>query len=257
MKKIWITSLVRNEAQVGNMLGTAKKYGLDANGHFWTDDLKHMAWQGPADNILLPETGLWVIMGSEKDVRPSSVRYGLSLLTLCVQAQKGLGFHILWACTEGSLNADGLPTPMRGAEIVSISDPSLGAKLVARANTPAPKIQTEYRLGIHANPGFGVWMEVGPVQGQTWSGALLGVQEGEVDAHGVGDAGKLPQKSVLEYPMKGLKLDLGDREFVAWGVQNALDEKLSYYARVKEIPKGLLFGPLSQGDETEVHVVEF
>jgi hypothetical protein len=257
MKRIWITSLVRDERQVANTLATAKKYGLDANGHFWTDDLQHMAWRGPSDNILDLETGLWVIVGSEKDVQAPSVRYGLALLTLMVQAKKGHGFHVLWACTEGSLKAEALPTPLRSAEIVAASDPSLGAKLTARANTPAPRIAVEYRLDIHANPGFGVWMEVGPVAGHTWEGALLGVQGGEVDAHGVGEAGKLPQKSVLEYPMIGLKLSLGEREFTAWAVQNSLGENTSYYARIKDVPRAMLFGALAQGEEAEVHVIEF
>lgn len=257
MKKVWITSLVRDEAVVTNVLGTAKKYGLDANGHFWTDDLQHMAWRAPADNLLEPETGLWVILGAEKDVQASSVRYGLALLTLTVQAGRGHGSHILWVCTEGAVTPEALPTPLRGAEITSASDASLGAKLVARANTPAPKIETDYRLDIHANPGFGVWVEVGPVKGQAWDGAMQGVQEGEVDAHGVGESGKLPQKCVLEYPMKGLKLNLGEREFIAWAVRNRLDEKTSYYARIRDVPKALVFGPLAQGEEAEVHVIEF
>jgi len=257
MKKVWITSLIRDENQVGTMLGTAKKYGLDANGHFWTDDLQHMAWRGPCDNILDPETGLWVIMGSEKDVRAGSVGYGLALLALTVQAKKGHGFHIMWVCAEGTLKPEALPTPLRGAEIVGATDPSLGAKLTARANTPVPRVAAEYRLDIHANPGYGVWMEIGPGRGHSWDGALLGVLEGDVDAHGVGEAGKLPQKSVLEYPMKGLKLSLGNREFTAWAVQNKLAETMSYYARVKDVPKAMLFGPLTQGEEAEVHVIEF
>ena len=86
MKKVWITSLVKNEEQVSKILSTAKQYGLDANGHFWTDDLKHMAWQSPKDNIIESETTVWAIMGSEKDMEKESVRYGIGLLALAVQA---------------------------------------------------------------------------------------------------------------------------------------------------------------------------
>jgi len=257
MKKVWITSLSRNEEQVGKVLGTAKQYGLDANGHFWTDDLKHMAWQGPKDNIFDADTTVWVIMGSEKELAIDSVRYGLALLALSVQAQKGHGFHILWVCPEGTIAAENLPTALRGAEIIAGGDASLGAKLVARANTPAAKIDAGYRLDIHANPGYGVWVEVGPAKGQEWSGALAGVNGGEIDAHGVGPAGKLPQKAVLEYPVKGMKLTLGDTEYIAWAVQNKLDETLSYYARIQGEPKNLLFGPYAQDEEAEVHVIDF
>ncbi|RJR31767.1 MAG: hypothetical protein C4576_31545 [Desulfobacteraceae bacterium] len=256
MKKIWITSLARDEKLVGGLMGTARKYGLDANGHFWLDDLKNMAWQTPGESILDPATGLWVILGSEKDLQSLSVRYGLALLTLTVQARKGYGFHILWLCTDGALKTEALPTPLRSAEIVTVTDPTIGAKMVARANTPAPNVDLEYRLDIHANPGYGVWLEIGPGKGGEWKGSLLGVHEGDIDAHGVGRAGRLPQKCILEYPMKGLKMNLGAREFVAWSVQNRLDETLSYYARIKGVPKTFLFGQYAQDEQAEVHVFE-
>jgi hypothetical protein len=256
MKKIWITSLVRDEKLVGGIMSTARKYGLDANGHFWVDDLKNMAWQAPSESILDPDVGLWVILGTDKEMLVQSIRYGLSLLTVAVQAKKGYGFHILWGCTDGLLKSEALPTPLRSAEVVSADDSTLGAKLVARANTPAPRVDPEYRLDVHANPGFGVWVEIGPGKGQEWNGGLSGVHEGSIDAHGVGEAGKLPQKSTLEYPMKGLKLSLGEREFVAWAVQNKLDENTSYYARIRDVPKAMLLGPLAQGDEAEAHVLE-
>ncbi|RJR33223.1 MAG: hypothetical protein C4576_28435 [Desulfobacteraceae bacterium] len=256
MKKIWITSLVRDEKLVVGLMGTARKYGLDANGHFWLDDLKNMAWQPPGENILDPNTGLWVILGSEKEIQASSVRYGLSMLTLTVQAKKGYGFHILWICTQGALKTETLPAPLRSAEIIMAADAAIGAKMVARANTPAPRVDLEYRLDIHANPGYGVWLELGPGKGREWKGSLLGVHEGDIDAHGVGEAGKLPQKSILEYPVKGMKLSLGGREFVAWAVQNRLEETLSYYARVKGVPKSFLFGQYAQDEQAEVHVFE-
>lgn len=257
MKKVWITSLVRDEKKVADLMGMAKKYGLDANGHFWVDDMKHMAWKAPVENLIDHETTLWMIMGSEKDLEAASVRYGLGLLALTVQAKKGLGFHIIWISAEGKVDAEKLPTPLKGVEVISASDTSIGAKLVAKANTPAPKIDTEYRLDIHANPGVGVWIEIGPAKGHEWNGALLGVNGGEIDAHGVGPAGKLPRKAVLEYQMQGLKLKLGEDEYTAWAVQNRLDENSSYYARVQEIPKTMIFGPYAQDEEADVHVIQF
>jgi len=256
MKKVWITSLARNEEQVGKLLSTAKQYGLDANGHFWTDDLKHMAWQAPMENIIDPEASLWMIMGSEKDLESDSVRYGLSLLALAVQAKKGHGFHMIWVGTEGAVKVENLPTPFRGADVVEVSNASLGAKIVAKANIPVSKIDIEYRLDIHANPGLGVWLEIGPGVGHEWAGALLGVAGGDIDAHGVGEAGKLPRKAVLEYPMQGLKLELGDTAYTAWAVQNKLDENQSYYVRIQDIPKSLLFGPYAQDEAADVHVIE-
>jgi len=257
MKKIWITSLARDEKAVAAVLGVARSYGLEADGHFWTDDLSHMAWLAPKETLAAPETSLWVILGSGKDMTAPSVRYGMSLLTLSVQGDKGPGFPVLWLDTDEGLSSESLPGPLRGADILAAAEPSLGAKLVARANVPPRPVSTDYRLAVHANPGFGVWFETGPGRGLAWNGALLGVSGGAVDAHGVGPAGAIPQRAVLKYPVKGLTLALGDREYTAWAVQNDLDDGRSYYARVQEVPEGLLFGPYTQDDEADVHVLSF
>lgn len=38
------------------------------------------------------------------------------------------------------------------------------------ANIPRHEKGSPYRLQVHANPGFGVWFEVGPGEGEEWSG---------------------------------------------------------------------------------------
>jgi hypothetical protein len=256
MKKIWITSLPKDEKQIGPIMGLAKQYGLEVQGHFWVDDLKKMAWLAPKDNLVDPETSLWVIVGSQKDIGADTVCTGVALLALAVQAKKGNGFPILWVNTEGEIDLEKLPTPLRGIEIIDASSPSLGAKLVARANTPPQKITLEYRLDLHANPGLGLWVEIGPAKGLEWTGALLGVQDGEIGSQGVGNAGKLPEKAVLEYPVKGLKLQLQDKEYTAWAVQNKLDEQSSYFVRVDGTPKSILFGAYSQDEEADFYIID-
>ena len=54
MKKVWVTALVRDEEKIGKLMGSLKQYGLAADGHFWVDDLKHMAWQAPAEDSSRP-----------------------------------------------------------------------------------------------------------------------------------------------------------------------------------------------------------
>ena len=103
-------------------------------------------------------------------------------------------------------------------------------------------------------PQIGQWFEVGPMDA-AWTGAMFGVCGAEIDAHGVGPAGKLPQKAVLEYPMKGLKLALGEKEYTSWAVQNALDAASSYFVRVQGAPDSIVLGPLSQGEDAEVYVM--
>jgi len=256
MKKVWMTSLDHDEKQVQKLMATAGRYGLDVNGHFWLDDVKKLAWLGPKEAITDKETSLWVILTSKKGLEADSVRYGLSLLAITVQAVKGHGFPILFVAVDGGIDIESLPTPLRGGDCISADSPSLGAKMVAKANTPVSAIDADYRIDIHANPNYGTWIEVGPSGGATWKGALLGVSGGEIDYHGVGAAGKLPEKAVLEYPVKGLKLKLGDREYVAWAVQNTIDGQASYYVRIQEMPAGLVFGPYAPDEEASVSVIE-
>ncbi|MBN1290612.1 MAG: hypothetical protein JXB48_02150 [Candidatus Latescibacteria bacterium] len=255
MKKVWITALEHNQEQVQKVMGLARQYGLDGNGHFWADDLINMAWLSVKDTIVSKDTSLWVLIGSQKSLESDSVRLGLSLLTMSVQAQKGYGFPLMFVDTGDSISTENWPTPLKSMDTISFNSPSLGAKMVAKANTPVPEIVTGYRLDIHASPHIGVWFEIGPSGNTAWNGALLGASGGKIDAHGVGDAGHLPQKAVLRYPMKGLKLQSGDKEYTAWAVQNKLDEKHSYYVRVQDKPDSIVFGSYESEDEASVHVI--
>ncbi len=260
MKKIWITALDAPE-QSGSiahaLMAAAQAYGLEAGGHFWADDLKTMAWLGPLETLSEREISAWVILGSKASLERPSVRYGLGLLALSALAKKGQGFPILFLDTAEGLDVVSLPTPFRGADVYSCNLPSLGAKLVAKANLPRKHFDPGYRLNIHASEHFGVWFEAGPSGGDSWNGALLGTAGGLIDFHGVGPAGALPRKATLQYPMQGLKLEIQGREYTAWAVQNKLDCDLSYYVRVREIPGSVVFGPLEQGGSEGVYLSEF
>jgi hypothetical protein len=254
MKKVWITSLAHEEKQVQEIMAILKTYALDANGHFWLDDLKKMAWLGPREELIKDNTALWIILSSDKELASESVRYGLSMLALSVQAVRGHGFPIIFLHDGKIPSIDSLPTPFQGAEFFAVDNPAVGAKLVAKANMPLKKVSAEYRLDIYAIPQLGQWFEVGLFDSD-WKGAMFGVCGGEIDAHGVGPAGKLPEKAVLEYPMQGLKLTQGKREYAAWAVQNRLDAGSSYYVRIKGEPQSVLFGTLAEGDDAEVYIL--
>jgi len=254
MKKVWITSLAHEEARVQKLMTMLKTYALDANGHFWMDDLKKMAWVGPREELGKDDTALWIILSSDKELASDSVSYGLSMLVLSIQAVRGHGFPIVFLHDGKIPSIDFLPTPFQGAEILAADNPATGAKLVAKANMPQRKISVEYRLDIYAIPQLGQWFEVGPFE-SSWKGAMFGVCGGEIDAHGSGPAGKLPDKAVLEYPMQGLKLTMGEKEYTAWAIQNQLDADSSYYVRVQGNPESILFGPLAEGDDAEVYTL--
>ncbi len=254
MKKIWLTTLSHDENAVKKLISRLKTYGLDVSGHFWEDDLEKMAWMTPRKDML--QTDLWAISASDKDLLNPDFRYGLSLLAITVQAQKGNHFPIIILQTDGDLiDSDTLPTPLRGADILSASNPAFGAKLVAKLHTPSDKTSSDYRLDIYGIPQIGQWFEVGP-ENTSWQGAMFGVSDAEITFHAVGPKGKLPEKSVLNYPLKDMKLNLGEKEYTAWAVQNEQNPETSYFVKVEGHPSSVVFGSYSTEDETDVYVIE-
>ncbi len=255
MRKVWITALEKEEAQVQKVMGTVKQYGLAPDGHFWLDDLKRMAWDGALAPLTAKDAALWIILGGPS-WQTSSVRQGLSLLALAVAQQKGLGFPILLLSSGDFPDLTELPTPFRAAEIVSLTAATLGPKIAALASRPAAAVTTSYRLSIHALHGIGLWFEVGPAPGGLpWEGAMFGVHGADIDVHGVGPANGIPARTVLEYALKGMKAQVGADEYIIWAARNRLDEKLSYYVRVQGVPEKLLFGPYAETDDAEAHIV--
>lgn len=249
-KTVFISILEKDEAKGKGLFQAVTRYGLGVSGHFWSSNLERMEWAGPVPELCRPEVGVWLIKGSAASFADPEIRFGLGLLAASVQARRGHGFPVLIICDDGALDPATLPTPLRAAEVVD--EAKLGVKLAAKANLPIPKVAAEYRLDLHAMPGLGLWAEVGPAPGHEWKGALLGVCGGGIDAHGVGPAGSPPERCVLEYPMKGLELELGGVRYSAWAVRNALGQGDSYYVRLGGRPEGLLLGEFPEGDDAEL-----
>lgn len=250
-KSVFISILEKDEAKGKGLFTTVTRYGLSVNGHFWSDNLEKMEWAGPIPEMAKPEVGVWLIKGNLASYENPDTRFGLSLLAVAVQARRGYGFPILLICDDGELDVEKLPTSLRGAEVVD--EAKLGAKLAAKANMPIKKIEPEYRFDLYPLPSLGLWLEIGPASGHSWKGGLLGVSDGDIAAHGVGPAGQLPEKCVLEYPMQGLKLELGGKEYTGWAVQNTLGENDSYFIKVTGTPDSLLIGELPEGDDAELY----
>ncbi len=256
MKKIWITALDKDEQEVQKLMATLKSYGLGVDGHFWVDDLTKMAWDSALEMLSAKDTALWIILGKADQYEMSSICQGLSLLALSVQHRRGVGFPILLVSTKGDIDTGRLPTPFKGADMLPPGLAALGPKIVALANKPVSSINPGYRLNLHPIPGIGLWFEVGPPEGGLgWPGAMFGVHGADIDFHGVGPADGIPEKAVLEYAMKGMKIRLGEDEFTAWAVQNNLSAGSSYYVRLKGTPDKIIFGVFAAGDEAEVHTI--
>lgn len=255
MKGICLTSLTPSQDVVKGFISQVEPYGLKVTGHFWTDDLQKMAWMGPRDMLVDSDTTLWGILGSKEDFEKVEVRYGLSLLSLSASAQKTTPLNVL-ILQMGSDRVvhENLPTPLKGADICPLSDESLGAKLVAKAHQSKNISTEEYFIDIHGNEHIGQWFEIRPTTG-SWPGAMFGAAGGEVVFQAVGPAGGLPEKSVLNYPLQGLKLNLGDVEYTAWALQNEITPEISYYAKVDGYPSSVVFGPYSTEESVDAYVI--
>jgi len=179
MKTLWLTSLSSAEERPKQFVAQMKKYGLDVKGHFWTDDLKKMAWTATREELISSNTLLWAILASDEELLAPDTHYGLSALAIAVQAQRGLHFPIVILQTRGDLlSSEQLSTPFKSANVISFSDSGLGPKLVSKAHMPAKPMPAEYYLDIIANEQIGQWFEVRPTQGFELSDTGIEVADG-------------------------------------------------------------------------------
>jgi hypothetical protein len=255
MKAIWVTSLGASQDPVKQLMSQMKTYGLEVQGHFWKDDLAKMAWMAARESLVDAKVSMWGILGSDEELLAPDTLYGLSLLAITIQARRGLHFPVTILQTGGEpISAEQLSTPLKGTDVMLASDSGLGAKLVARVHKPPKPISSEYQLDIYGNEQIGQWFEVRPAQA-SWPGVMFGVAAAEITFHAVGPAGSLPHKTVLNYPMQGLKLEMGDKEYLAWATQNELNAETSYFVKVEGYPGSIVFGPYSTEQEADVFVV--
>ena len=252
-----MSSLVRDENLVKALMSQLKTYGLEASGHFWEENLEKLGWMTAREEIVKSDIGMWAILGTEEMLKKSEFRYGLSLLAIMVQAARGRGFPIVVLQTQGEpVTSDALPTPLKGADVISAEGAAFGAKLVAKVHAVhRSDSEADYRMDLYGNEQLGQWFEVGPKQG-VWPGAMFAVEGADISFHGVGPKGSLPSKAVLNYPIEGLKLELGGRDYTAWAVQNELGAETSYFVKVKGFPSSVLFGPYSEEESADVYVLE-
>jgi len=255
MKKVWMTSLDSSKEIVQTFMTQMKTYGLEVDGHFWQDDLDKMAWAGVRGELIDPNNAVWVIMGSDEQLLTPSNLYGLSFLGITLQAKRGLGFPIIVVQTQGDpVPSEKLPTALKGAEVFMQSNPSLGAKLVAKVHAPLKGVETEYRMDVYGNEQIGQWIEVGPTEAP-WTGTMFGVAGAEIGFQAVGPRGELPKTSTLEYPVKGMKISHGGTEYIAWAVQNEIDSDTSYFVKVEGFPESVIFSSYASDEEAEAYVV--
>lgn len=254
-KKIWLTSLEGAQDAVHNIMGGLKKYGLEIDGHFWEDDLEKMAWCKPRGELVDENVKMWIVYGSEESLTKKTIRYGLSMLALTVQAQKGIGFPIVVVqAGPAPVQVDTLPERLSNCAVYQGEPSGYGAKIVAALHKPVAKVTPPYRIDVYGIPRIGQWFEIGPM-GKVWEGVIFATSGEAITMHAVGKSGQLPETSVLNYAQQGLKIDMGEMSFDGWAVQNVLDADTSYFVKVEGAPEAVMFCPYSQEDETEAYVI--
>lgn len=255
MNDLWLSALKKDEATVQKIISQFKTYGINAQGHFWENDNAKFAWLGARQSLLDKQMAMWVILGSREDLENDDLRYGLSMVALCVQSNRGLGYPIVILQTDGAQVTEAeLPTALSKAVVLDVQDAAAPAKLIARLHAKIPDLPSAYTLDMAGNEQLGQWLQVQPT-GQSWPGIIFGVDEGDIVFQAVGPAGQLPEKSTLNFAMQGLKLELGGTEFTAWATQNEVSRETAYFVKINGAPKTLLFGPYAEDSEAELFVV--
>jgi hypothetical protein len=255
MPSIWLSALGKDEGAVQKLMIKMKPYGLPVRGHFWVNDNAKMAWHEALNDLRANETGAWAILGSRADFSDETHRYGLAMLALGLQAERGESFPTILLQNGGEpLTADELPTPLQSATILWADAAATPAKIIARLHAKTVVPATAYALTMRGNPHIGQWLEVRPTS-ETWPGILFGLDQGEILFQAVGPAGGMPAKSVLEHPMQGIRLEHEGQPFVAWALRNALSAEHAYYVKFDGAPGTLLFGPYPENDQVELYKI--
>jgi hypothetical protein len=254
-KKVWISAIDASEPQIRHLAERLKTYGVRAEGHTWVDDPDRYAWKAPLAPLASPAVSAWAVVGSAERLSAPQTRYGLSLLAVGLQSRRGPGFPIAVLILPGTDPAAWQPTtPLSGAAVLPFEGPGVEAKLVARLHAAPKPAAAEYHLDVHVHEQAGQWFEISPAAG-VWPGVIAGTAGAGIDMHAVGARGELPRKSVLDHPLKGIELRLGEMAFQAWAAKNTLSPADSYFIRVNGRPKALVFGPYPESEEPELYVV--
>lgn len=259
-KRCWLTWLPSGDQapDPGGVVSALSRVGLDVAGAPYVDDLEKAAWSElgallcdadkPAD--------LWVVAGRTADFDTISVRYGLSLAAAMALGRDGGPPAMLVLHLDGDGHSLDLPTLFGNGQRLDGRASTWAAKVVAMAHKRPAPAPVDFYINVIGHPMIGTWVEVGPTEGDTWRGALMGVSgEGEVLHQAVGPRGQLPERTTLNYPSTGIKADVAGEAFTASSVRNTIGAGESYYAKISGHPGKLIVGSDVGSDAPEVSVV--
>lgn len=259
-KSVLLTLLEPNEGLMRLLGEELSRVGLSVRGHFYeggTDAMGALMAELVQEN----QCDLWLVAGEHCTLNNPIARRELSLLALGARAERRSPLRV--CVSPGTQGVEPFIGPLAYSDTVL---EVVGAKIVAAIHKKIPHMQPiPYRLHVHCLTGRGLWLEIGPRAADRdgpWDGAFLACcgadAKGEPAlpiAHGVGLAGRIPERSKLEYPVRGMKIEHNDTAWEGWGVANALTPDRSYFVKLSSVPAGLMFGPFPADDSPEMFVI--
>ncbi len=250
---VLLTLMERDDGLARALGGEISRLGADVQAHFWNDRPDAQVLAQVMQEVCSPDLGAWVIAGAKASFTPQT----MAALSLCAIAARHARVQrdkpdLPIIFSPSGVESLALPTPLKGAQVVLCG---LGAKVIAAAHTSRRAAPAPYRLNVMALHGLGLWIETGPAR-DPWQGVLLGTRGCSPGHHGVGQAGVIPQRCTLRFPVSGMKLQAASGEFTASGCDNTLTPAESYFVRLDGLPEALIFGPFPKEDETDLYVLD-
>jgi hypothetical protein len=256
----WIIGIGEVEPAAQLVARQLKPYGVDVKGQKWPTGEKQ-PWLGSAQEAAGAGALVVIVVASTESYNDKDRRRELSLFRIMLQTllkQPVAGFVIL---TDPTNQVENTP-PLLGTNILNdwevVSSTTWPAKVVARLNV-ARKLSWPIKLEMYAQEKLGVWFAVNPQPGSTTHGCVVGVNGNDADLsfHAVGPAGRLPERSINEYELKGIEFDIDTQHFKAWAVQNTIGPEDAYYVRLESEPDSIAVGALPGGEIVDLNLLHF
>jgi hypothetical protein len=249
-KKLWVSALSKDEQRIARFNNALHRYGFDIAGHIWLDEPEKLAWRAAYDEFQKRKTNYWLILADEVSLKTPGIVYALNLMSYSMRRDLNDVLPVIIMGQE-SLRQK-LPNALKNVKIIDDNMAGWEAKLVANTLRAPAADPMPYRIDVYGDEKIGQWFEIGPTL-DVWSGVIFGASGKDVSLtfHAVGTAGKLPEKTTLEYAREGIKLEAAGQAFEANSVRNRIDNNTSYFVRVKGQPESLLIMPDESVGDTE------
>jgi hypothetical protein len=251
----WLIGIGDVDAVAQLTASQLRPYGLSVQGQKWPVGEKQ-AWLASAQEAAGANARLILIIASPEDYKKPQLRRELALFRLFLQTlvQSSIdGLIILTDPTKAGEVKSDLPGTAILGDYEVVQGSGWQAKAVARLHAPR-KSTWPVRFGLFAQEKLGVWLEVKPQPEQTTSGCLVGVSgvDSDISFHAAGSAGRLPEKSVNEYEIKGIEFESAGHAFKAWALQNTFTSSDAYYVRLEGEPDLVAVGTMPDGAPSDI-----